>query len=136
IGELSAPSRQFQGGSAQRVRFRSRETGEAGPDVWSPWGRGGPGSEAEKIHTDYYLSGAAYATVWATMNGRPAVTTGTPLSTCVLTDPASGEVQAALRRLRIKDGTKAILFEPEQVSVFTSTSPDFIAGPGGWLTES
>ena len=116
--------------------FVSRETGESDPNVWSAWERAGLVSKSEKIHTDYYLYGAAYATVWATMSGRPAVTTGTPLSTCVLTDPASGEVQAALRRLRVKNGTKAILFEPDQVSVFTSTSPDFIAGPGGWLTES
>src|SRR5699024_339820 len=76
------------------------------------------------------------ATVWATMNGLPAVTTGAPLSTCVLTDPASGEVQAALRRLRSKDGTKALLFGPGGVAVVAATSADSIAGPGGWLTES
>src|SRR5699024_8823 len=116
--------------------FVSRETGESDPNVWGAWERAGVVAKSEKIHTDYYLDGAADATVWPTVSGRPAVIAGTALRPCGVTGPPSGAVQAALRRLRIKDGTKAILFEPDKVSVFTSTSPDFIAGPGGWLTES
>lgn len=116
--------------------FVSRETGEIDAAAWQLWQRAGMISRSEQIHTDYYLFGAAYATVWGTLDGRPAVTAGTPLSTCVQTDPATGEILASLRRLKVRDGTKAILFEPDQATVFKSTSPDYIAGPGGWTVES
>lgn len=116
--------------------FVSRETGEIDAEAWQLWQRAGMISRSEQIHTDYYLFGAAYATVWGTLDGRPAVTAGTPLSTCVQTDPATGEILASLRRLKVRDGTKAILFEPDQATVFKSTSPDYIAGPGGWTVES
>ena len=116
--------------------FVSRETGEIDSTAWQLWQRAGMISKSEQVHTDYYLFGAAYATVWGTLDGRPAVTAGTPLSTCVQTDPATGEILASLRRLKVRDGTKAILFEPDQATVFTSTSPDYIAGPGGWTVES
>lgn len=116
--------------------FVSRETGEIDAEAWQLWQRAGMISRSEQIHTDYYLFGAAYATVWGTLDGRPAVTAGTPLSTCVQTDPATGEILASLRRLKVRDGTKAILFEPDQATVFKSTSPDYIAGPGGWAVES
>lgn len=116
--------------------FVSRETGEIDAEAWQLWQRAGMISRSEQMHTDYYLFGAAYATVWGTLDGRPAVTAGTPLSTCVQTDPATGEILASLRRLKVRDGTKAILFEPDQATVFKSTSPDYIAGPGGWTVES
>ena len=116
--------------------FVSRETGEIDSTAWQLWQRAGMISKSEQVHTDYYLFGAAYATVWGTLDGRPAVTAGTPLSTCVQTDPATGEILASLRRLKVRDGTKAILFEPDQATVFHSTSPDYIAGPGGWTVES
>ena len=116
--------------------FVSRETGEIDSTAWQLWQRAGMISRSEQVHTDYYLFGAAYATVWGTLDGRPAVTAGTPLSTCVQTDPATGEILASLRRLKVRDGTKAILFEPDQATVFTSTSTDYIAGPGGWTVES
>src|SRR5699024_1858161 len=59
--------------------FVPRETGESAPNVWRTWDRAGLLCKSEKIHSDSYLYAAAYATVCATMNGRPAVTIGTPL---------------------------------------------------------
>ena len=101
----------------------SRETGEADTVSWDQWQAAGLVSKSELVHTDYYLYGAAYVTVWGTETSRPTAVTGTPLSTAVHTDPATGQVQAGIRRLRTKDGTKAIVFTPDEAIIYTSKSP-------------
>lgn len=114
----------------------SRESGEADTASWAQWQRAGLVSKSELIHTDYYLYGAAYATVWGSETRRPTVTTGTPLSTAVLKDPATGVVQAAMRRLRTQHGTKAIVFEPDKATIYVSESKDYVANMGSWKVES
>lgn len=116
--------------------FVSRETGEIDTVAWEQWQRAGLVSKSEMTHTDFYLYGAAFVTVWGSENMRPTVTTGTPLSTAVLTDPATGIVKCALRRLRTAHGTKAILFEPDRVTVLVSESKDFVPNIGAWRVDS
>ena len=114
----------------------SRETGEADTVSWDQWQAAGLVSKSELVHTDYYLYGAAYVTVWGTETSRPTAVTGTPLSTAVHTDPATGQVQAGIRRLRTKDGTKAIVFTPDEAIIYTSKSRDYVPNAKAWTVES
>lgn len=116
--------------------FTNRSTGEIDTVSWEQWQRAGLVSKSEMTHTDFYLYGAAFVTVWGSETMRPTVTTGTPLSTAVLTDPATGIVECALRRLRTPHGTKAILFEQDRATVLVSESKDFVPNVGSWRVES
>lgn len=114
----------------------SRETGETDSVSWEQWQQAGLVTKSELVHTDYYLYGRAYVTVWGTETLRPTVTTGTPLSTAVLADPATGIVEAALRRMRTQHGTKAVLFTPDRATIYVSESKDYVPNIGSWRVES
>lgn len=106
--------------------------GSANADAWQQWVRAGMVSKSEQTHTDYYLYGAAFVTVWADQLGNPTVTTGTPRTTAVQRDGITGEPTAALTRWRTRDGVRCRLFTPDAITVYGSKSTEFYSSPGQW----
>lgn len=106
--------------------------GAADAEAWQRWIRAGMVTKSEQTHTDYYLYGAAYVTVWADALGNPTVTTGTPRSTTVTVDGLTGEPTAALSRWRVKGGVRCRLFTPDSITVYGSSATEFYSSPGQW----
>lgn len=112
--------------------LRNAVTGVANSEAWDRWIRSGMVTKSEQVHTDYYLYGSSYVTVWADSFGRAAVTTGTPRSTYVDRDPITGEIRSALRRWRTIDGARCTVMTPESITLYSSRSAEFGASAGAW----
>lgn len=111
-------------------------SGESDSESWDRWVRSGMVTKSEQAHTDYYLYGASFITVWADSFGRAAATVGTPRSTYVDRDPVTGEITAALRRWKTSGGVKCSLMTPTGVTLYGSTASEFVSSPGAWKVLS
>lgn len=75
------------------------------------------GAKSKTLHADRLLYGSAYCTVWTTADGRqPVLITDTGENTSVVSDPATGEAESAMRLWRTGDTAHAVLFTPETVT--------------------
>ena len=108
------------------------DDGTADMAAWQRWTRAGMVTKSEQVHTDYYLYGGAYVTVWADSQGNPAVTTGTPRSSSVLRDSISGEVTAALSRWTTRDGVRCRLVTPDAITVYGANGTEFYGSGSQW----
>lgn len=105
--------------------------GELAADVWERFQQAGGGSVAELVHSDRLLFGAAYVTVWADDYGQPTLTGDTPETMTIARDIASGEAAWAVRRVDTDDGSRAVLYRPDSVQVWTTATRD-AAAAGDW----
>ena len=78
-------------------------------------------ARAETLHVDRALYGAAYATVWATADGRqPVLLTDTGENVSVERDPATGEIRSGARVWRDGDRAFAVLMDRDTVRRFST----------------
>lgn len=110
---------------AERQRLRGFTLdGQPAAGIWSSF-RDASGTElSAQIHTDRLLYGSAYVTVWADGtddggDGAPTLTGDSPFTMTTITDPATGDVLAALRRWSTADRADAVLMEPEGMTHWT-----------------
>lgn len=104
--------------------------------AWARWVAAGMVSKSERVHTDYYLYGSAYVTVWGDGSNAPAVTAASPRNMVAILDPLTGRPVEALRRWSVGRESRCMHITPDSATVYGSPAPDFVAGPGGWARIS
>lgn len=116
--------------------FRKIGANLADQTMWERWRAAGLVAGSELIHTDRLLYGAAFVTVWSHSRNprRPVAMLDSPLTAWADTDPATGEVLRAVRRWTAGGKSHAVLFAPDHISRWISTSADPAAG-AGWQRE-
>lgn len=84
---------------------------------------------ADRMHVTRALYGAAYVTVWTSeRTGLPVVLTDSPLNAAVDTDPATGEVLAAVRTWTVGEETHAAYMTPDSITNYSTSTA---SGAGG-----
>lgn len=71
---------------------------------------------AAQVHTDRLLYGSAHVTVWAAEDGAPTLTGDTPFTMATMLDPATGQVDAAVRRWSYGDTAMCAVMEPDRIT--------------------
>lgn len=90
--------------------------------AWADFTTAGGHDVAAMAHIDRLLYGASAVTVWGRpgpdgTGARPTVTADNPSTMYVSTDPASGDVLYAVRRVDLPDsGTAAVLYTPDTIT--------------------
>lgn len=99
---------------------RLRVTGFTGLDVWADWRRNDMDTLAQVAHREALTLGDAYVIVWARPDGAPLVTVESATQVAAQVDPATREIVRAVKRWEAKDGSHAVLYEPDVIRRFHS----------------
>ena len=105
------------------------------PELWQAWRRNRLDDGSAQAHTDALVYGRSFAIVWADRAGNPLVTIESPRQVAVIRDPATRAVTAGLKRWVGNGKAHAVLYEPEQITRYTSKA--LVADPAampptGW----
>ena len=110
---------------------RLRVTGFDGADVWPTWNRLHGQTVADTVHHEALILGDAYVIVWGDQTGRAVMSAESAHQVAVLTDPATGDVTAAVKRWTSGQQTFAVVYEPEKI---TSLRADVANATSGGFT--
>lgn len=100
------------------IAERLRLNGFDGADVWPTWERLHGHTVADQVHREAMIAGSAHVIVWADKAGRPTMTAESADQVAVLTDPATGEVTAAVKRWSTDTQTFAVVSEPDRITTY------------------
>ncbi|EHB53658.1 hypothetical protein MycrhDRAFT_1415 [Mycolicibacterium rhodesiae JS60] len=90
-------------------------TGFRGADVWDDWLANDLDQLSTVLHREALTFGDSYAICWAKPGGSPLVTVESPQQVAVIKDPATREVQSAVKRWRTKTQTFAMVYLPDRI---------------------
>lgn len=110
---------------------RLRLTGFDGADVWDAWTRLSGPLVADQVHHEALILGDAYVLVWGDQTGRAVMSAESPHRVAVLTDPASGDVTAAVKRWSTGTETHAVIYEADKI---TTLRADVAGATSGGFT--
>ncbi|GAB3227823.1 phage portal protein [Mycolicibacterium hippocampi] len=94
---------------------RLRVTGFKGADVWADWVANDLDQMGTILHREALTFGDAYAIVWARQDGSPLVTVESPQQVAVIRDPATREIESAVKRWRSKTETFAVVYTRDRI---------------------
>lgn len=101
------------------IAERLRVTGFTA-DVWPDWIANDLDQQAGVAHREALILGRAPVIVWGDATGRPLVTVESASQVTVQRDPATRQIVAAVKRWSTETTTEAVLFEPDQITRYTS----------------
>lgn len=88
------------------------------------------------VIVDRLFYGTGYATVWATELGRLTVTADNPSTMTHAADPATGQCEYAVRAVSTMGSARAVLYEPDRVTMYRQPNTTEPIPGSGWLVES
>ncbi len=85
--------------------------------VWDDFIANDLDQQAGIVHRTALLYGQSFVIVWADADGNPTVSVESPLNVQVLTDPATREITAGIKRWsdRLKGETHAMVYLPDRI---------------------
>lgn len=95
---------------------RLRVTGFTGADLWAAWTGNDLDQTSGIAHREALALGSSYVIVWARPDGTPRVTVESARQVCVLTDPGSRHIVAALKRWETATTTEAVVYEADRIT--------------------
>lgn len=101
---------------------RLRVTGFSRSDVWADWVANDLDQMAGTAHREALTLGRSFVIVWADPDGAPRVTVESARQVAVIRDPATREVLAAVKRWNTATTTEAVLYTPEKITRYRSSS--------------
>jgi hypothetical protein len=121
---------------AERLRVVGfTSNGEPLTSVWAAWTAASFDEGHGVAHTEALALGRSFVTVWTASDGSPSLSVESPHEVQVLRDPVTREVTAAAKRWREDGRARAILFLPDKVYSYVSSSGVPEGGaipPEGW----
>jgi len=130
---------------AERMRLSGvtddqRDSGRLGTTsanvLWDLLTDAGIHDAAGAICVDRLFYGTSYATVWATELGRLTITADNPATMTHAEDPATREVEYAVRAWATMHQARAVLYEPDRVTIYKQPNTTDPAPSSGWIVES
>lgn len=116
------------------VAERLRIVGFTGsPDderLWSDWLYSDMDQLAAVAHREALCLGDSFVIVWANRHGDPRVTVESARQVAAVTDPATRQITAAVKRWEADGATHAVLYEPDRITRWLS--PQLGAATLGW----
>ncbi|RWA22566.1 hypothetical protein MELE44368_12385 [Mycolicibacterium elephantis DSM 44368] len=94
---------------------RLRVTGFKGVDIWDEWLANDLDQASTILHREALTFGDAFVIVWARPDGSPLATVESPQQVAVIKDPATREIESAVKRWRTKTEDYAVLYLPDRV---------------------
>ncbi len=94
---------------------RLRVTGFKGVDIWADWLANDLDQTSTILHREALTFGDAYVICWARRGGSPLVTVESPQQVAVLKNPATREIESAVKRWRTKTETHAMVYLPDRL---------------------
>lgn len=122
---------------AERTRVQAfRRIGEtqADAELWRLWRRAGLEHKSELVHIDRALYGASYVTVWGHVKNPqwPVTMIDSPRTMWADVDPATDELERAVRVWKHQGQQWALLLEPGRLSKYRAKSSGDLAAAGPW----
>lgn len=102
------------------IAERLRITGFTGADVGPDWLRNDLDQMAGVAHREALTLGRCPVIVWANDSGAPQVTVESATQVTCRRDPATRQIVAAVKRWETESTSEAVLFEPDQITRYTS----------------
>lgn len=99
---------------------RMKVSGFEGVDVWDHWLASNMDQRVGLVHREALTAGTGFVLVWADQSGRPVISADSAKQVSVLTDPATGDVTAALKRWSTDSTTEAAIYYPDRVERWTA----------------
>ncbi len=117
---------------AERLRVTGFSVaGRPDATLWADWTRNDLDQLAGVAHREALTLGESFAIAWADARGNPQVSIESAAQVAVLRDPATRQVVAAVKRWGTPTSTEVTLFEPDQITRFSS---DAIGATTGFKT--
>lgn len=108
---------------AERLRVTGfTRAGKPDRDLWAAWVRNDLDQLAGVAHREALTLGRSFVTVWADDAGRSQVSIESARQVAVTRDPATRQVTAAVKRWVHEHGAHAVLYQPDQITRYTSTA--------------
>ncbi len=104
--------------------FRLSRDEPADRDLWRIWQANRLDEASQQAHLDALVLGCAYVVVWASRDPKtPRITVESPRQMRVERDPMTGDVTAALKRWTETGSAHAVVYRPDVITRWTSTTP-------------
>lgn len=103
--------------------------------LWEAMTDAGLMDSAACIITDRLYYGTAYATVWATEYRRLTITADNPQTMVHASDPATNEVEYAVRAWSAGNTARSVLYEPDAVTIYRQPNTTEPVPSSGWIAE-
>ncbi|XTP36710.1 phage portal protein [Mycobacterium sp. TJFP1] len=94
---------------------RLKVTGFKGVNVWDDWLSNDLDQLSTVLHREALTFGDAYVIVWAREDGSPLATVESPQQVAVVKNPATREIESAVKRWRTKTETHAMVYLPDRI---------------------
>lgn len=132
---------------AERIRLAGivatradRPLGDTPASVWKLLTDAGIADKSGIVTTDMLLYGMSYATIWATETGRVTLTADAPTMMVHARDPATDEVEYAVRAWTewyggpsgVAEGARAVLYEPDAITFYSQPGSGAPIPGTGW----
>jgi hypothetical protein len=85
------------------------------------------------VIVDRLFYGTGYATVWATERSRLTITADNSATMTHAADPATGEVEYAVRAWSTMAGARSVLYEPDQITHYRQPNTTEPTAGNGWV---
>lgn len=99
---------------------RLRVTGFAGVDIWPTWLAQNMDQRAGLVHREALTLGRSFVLVWADRAGNPLISPESAKQVATITDPATGQVTAAIKRWSTDHTTEAAVYLPDRIERWTA----------------
>lgn len=104
------------------IAERLRIVGFSDAELWTDWVTNNLDQLAGVAHREALLLGDSYVICWANAAGKPKITVESAKQVSVLTDPATREIVAAVKRWETEATTEAVLYQPDQITRFRANA--------------
>lgn len=109
---------------AERLRVTGfYRDGKPDPKLWTDWTRNDLDQTSGIAHREALTLGSSYVFVWADAAGRPSATVESPRQVAVVTDPATRQILAAVKRTERTEGTEAVVLTGDTVTTYRASGP-------------
>lgn len=130
---------------AERLRvdgFRLGGVEAADADMWRIWRRNRMADGSAQAHLDALALGRSFVIVWAGADrATPRITVESARQVTAITDPATRQVTAALKRWEepadlsgVPGPSRGVVYEPDRITVYSCAAPGVPADSGAWKT--
>jgi hypothetical protein len=114
---------------AERLRITGfNVAGRPDPVLWADWMSNDLDQLAAVAHREALTLGESFLIVWADRRGNPQVSVESAAQVAVLRDPATRQVVAAVKKWETPTTTEATMFEPDQITRWSSNAVGAITG--------